>query len=99
MCDPTTTLAGCDRPVDAEIRSPASYHLGGSREEGLLPALDRLGFLPTREYPVLWRGLDENGYGLFLCLGRAISLRTLGRLADHSDLAGLIERLAASESP
>lgn len=63
--------------------------------EGLERDLDRLGFLPTPECPVLWRGLGKSGFGIFLYLDRGIDLQTLRRLSICTDRAGLLIRAAA----
>src|SRR5690348_3545065 len=76
---PTEAPSSEDRLVP-----PAPLH-----EEGLEPALARLGFLPTLEDPVLWRGLGKSGYGLFLYLASGLDIGTLGRLADCNDRAGV----------
>ncbi len=64
------------------------------------PPIDPLAWrmqLLTSEREVLIRPLGENGaFELVLGLNRCLSLKTLRRLASHTDLAGLIERALAT---
>jgi len=39
-----------------------------SHQDSLETALDMLGFLPSAEDPVIYRGLGKTGFGLFLYL-------------------------------
>jgi hypothetical protein len=65
------------------------------RAVNLEAELAQLGFLPTAEDPLLYRGLGKNGFGLFLYLEKALSLQTLNRLGGCTDIAGLLTEAAA----
>ena len=61
------------------------------RETGLERKIEQLGFLPTAQYPLLYRGLGKNGYGLFLYLEAPLDLQTLNRLAKCTDRTAVLK--------
>lgn len=71
--------------------------LGEHRENWIESELKRLGLLPTKADPVIYRGLGKNGFGLFLYLETALDLQILGRLADSRDRAALLRRIVAED--
>lgn len=85
------------RPEPPRFGVNAQVHQEGDlrvpREGSLEAELARLGFLPTKEDPVFYRGLGRIGFGLFLYLEDGLDLQTLGRLADSRDRAALIRRI------
>jgi hypothetical protein len=66
-----------------------------SRKTSLEAELELLGLLPTAEDPMLYRGLGKTGFGLFLYLETGLSLQTLIRLGECTDIAGLLTEAVA----
>jgi hypothetical protein len=64
-------------------------------EGNSLLALEQRGILPTAEYPVLYRALGKNGFGLFLYLEEGLNLQTLDRLAKCTERTALIKHLVS----
>ena len=63
-----------------------------SHAEDLWSALDRKGLLPTAEDPMLFRALGKTGALLALYVGAGLDFEILNRLANHTDIVGLIRR-------
>jgi hypothetical protein len=84
-------------PSGEDLQAPLEVAPASSRGVNLEAELNRLGCLPTKADPVLYRGLGKNGFGLFLYLESGLDLQTLGRLADSHDRGALLRRIVAEE--
>jgi hypothetical protein len=78
-----------------DVQAHQGAFQASTRAVNLEAELAQLGFLPRAADPVLYRGLGKNGFGLFLYLETALSLQTLNRLGDCTDIAALLTEAAA----
>jgi hypothetical protein len=76
-----------------EIQSAPTSLPAHNREADLELELDRLGLLPTKEDPILYRGLGKTGFGLFLYLEKPLDIQTLILLANIHDRAALLQNI------
>lgn len=92
------------RPIPSELEDPSAggpqsrsrAPMARPRGKGLEHELARLGFLPTKEYPLLYRGLGLAGFGLFLYLEGPLDLQTLNRLAKCTDRTAVLKKCFAT---
>ena len=92
---PTQTVE--DRSTQDRSIPLESHRERDCQTEDVESALGRIGLLPKREDPVLFRCVGQNAYMLSLHLDRGLTLRTLSRLAACSDRAALIERALSQD--